>query len=208
MPCSLHHLHIVPEDKLRGLVFDCDGTLADSMPVHFEAWTTVLNRYGVKFPESQFYAMGGVPSTPIVQTLLREQGVALPPGVTVQMVVQEKQAEFERLEKTRPVKGVDHVVAIARKYHETGLPMAVASGGEKANVMNALRQLGIQDWFKAVVACEDVHRSKPDPECYLLAASRLGVDPVFIRAFEDTDIGLQAIRGAGMQAIDIRTLPR
>jgi len=207
-PCPFHSFHRVLDDELRAAVFDCDGTLADTMPTHFEAWTEVLTRYRVCFPEAQFYAMGGVPSLAIVHTLLQQQQVELPPGVTPEVVVREKQAVFEGLEKARPLTGIPHVIAIASQYRQAGLPMAVASGGERSNVLNALQLLGIKDWFSVVVASEDVKHGKPHPEPYLLAAARLGVDPTRVRAYEDTDIGLQSIRGAGMEAVDIRVLIR
>lgn len=207
-PCPLHSFHQVSDSDLQGVIFDCDGTLADTMPTHFQAWTQVLSQYDIAFPEPQFYSLGGVPSLPIVHILLRQQPhIQLPTGVTPEEVVRRKQAAFEELDEHHTLKGIPHVLAIADNYRKAGLPMAVASGGDKVNVLKALRLLGIQDWFSVVVAAEDVKNGKPHPEPYLLAATRLGVDPTRVRAYEDTDIGLQSIRAAGMQALDIRVLP-
>jgi beta-phosphoglucomutase-like phosphatase (HAD superfamily) len=101
------------------------------------------------------------------------------------------------------VKGIPEVVAIAREHHGK-LPMAVASGGKKRVVEQVLQHLGIHHWFGAIVTSEDVTRQKPEPDIFLEAARRLGVEPQFCRGYEDTDLGMDAIRAAGMEAVDIR----
>lgn len=186
----------------RALIFDCDGTLADTMPVHWEAWKEVSARHGLHFPEERFYALGGVPTRDIVRLLALEQGR---PEIDPLRFAQEKEeAYFRRFEHIGPV---EEVVAIAREYHGR-LPLGVASGGSKGAITKVLTRLGIVSWFGAIVTNEDVVHQKPAPDIFLEAARRLGVEPRFCRAYEDTDLGLQAIRAAGMEAVDIRHFTR
>lgn len=186
---------------IRGLVFDCDGTLADTMPLHWRAWETVARRHGLVFPEERFYALGGVPSRHILEMLSAEQGVALDPLA----VSHEKENEYLPLLPT--VRAVAGVVRIARRNHGR-LPMAVASGGTQEIICRVLRHLGILDLFGAVVTSEHVQRQKPAPDIFLEAARRIGVSPRHCLAYEDTELGLEAIRAAGMQAVDVRDFHR
>jgi beta-phosphoglucomutase family hydrolase len=183
----------------QGLIFDCDGTLADTMPFHWEAWQTILQRHQLLMPESRFYALGGVPSRDILRMLGEEQGRTL----DYHAVAKEKEAAY--LPFIERVKPIELVVQIARD-HLGKVPMAVASGGSKHIIEKVLHQLQIRDWFDAVVTNEDVVRQKPAPDIFLEAARRIGVSPQRCRAYEDTDLGLEAIRAAGMQAVDVREL--
>ncbi len=182
---------------IRALIFDCDGTLADTMPLHWRAWQVVSQRHGIHFTEERFYALGGVPSRDILQMLREEQGL----DYDHHAVSVEKEHAF--LPFIPGVQAIPEVVAIARE-HQGKLPMAVASGGKKRVVEQVLVHLGIRHWFAAVVTSEDVTRQKPEPDIFLEAARRLGVEPQFCRAYEDTDLGMDAIRAAGMEAVDVR----
>jgi len=183
----------------RGYIFDCDGTLADSMPLHWQAWRTVTRRHNLEFPENRFYALGGVPSRDILKMLGQEQGVTL----DYLAVAREKEAEY--LPLIAQVEPINAVVAVARENHGR-VPMAVASGGMRHVIVQVLDHLGITGLFKAIVTSEDVAHQKPAPDIFLEAARRIGVPPEFCRAYEDTDLGLQAIRAAGMEAVDVREL--
>jgi beta-phosphoglucomutase-like phosphatase (HAD superfamily) len=183
----------------KGLVFDCDGTLADTMPLHWRAWQIVAKRYELHFPEERFYALGGVPSRDILKMLGEEQGRQLDPLAAAK----EKEAEY--IPYIAQVQPVAAVVEIARQNFGK-IPMAVASGGLQAHIIDVLQHLGIRHLFNAVVTSEDVKRQKPAPDIFLEAARRIGVPPQFCRAYEDTDLGLQAIRSAGMDAVDVRLL--
>jgi beta-phosphoglucomutase-like phosphatase (HAD superfamily) len=186
----------------RALIFDCDGTLAHTMPIHWEAWKEVTARHGIEFSEERFYALGGVPTRDIVRTLAHEQGRSdINP---LEFAREKEEAYFRRFEHIGPV---EEVVAIAREHHGK-LPLAVASGGSKHAITRVLTQLRIVHWFGAIVTNEDVVHQKPAPDIFLEAARRLGVAPRFCRAYEDTDLGMQAIRAAGMEAIDIRHFTR
>jgi beta-phosphoglucomutase family hydrolase len=183
----------------KALIFDCDGTLADSMPLHWHAWQDVTRRYQLDFPEQRFYALGGVPSRDILKMLSQEQGRALDPAAASR----EKEAIYmQLLPQIRPV---EVVVKIARENYGR-IPMAVASGGIQTHINDVLEHLGIRQLFQTVVTSEQVARQKPAPDIFLEAARRLGVPPQYCRAYEDTDLGMQAIRAAGMDAVDVRLL--
>ncbi len=186
-------------DRFDALIFDCDGTLADTMPAHYAAWKATMDRYGMTFPEDRFYSLGGVPARRIVKMLAEEHGLA----IDTLAVAYEKERAFEQYLET--VTCIEPVVSIARRYHGRK-PLAVATGGLRHIVERTLDLLEIRDLFDALVASEDVEHHKPAPDTYLLAAERLGVDPARCCAFEDTDLGLQAARSAGMEAVDIRPL--
>lgn len=184
---------------IAGLIFDCDGTLADTMPLHWDAWRAVTRRHGVHFTEERFYALGGVPSRHILAMLAEEQGLSIDP---LAVAHEKENAYLETLPQVGPIA---EVVAIAQAHHRK-LPMAVASGGTGKVIGMVLEKLGIRGWFDAVVTSEDVVRQKPAPDIFLEAARRIGVEPRRCRAFEDTDLGMEAIRAAGMEAIDVRLM--
>jgi beta-phosphoglucomutase family hydrolase len=184
---------------IRALIFDCDGTIADTMPLHWEAWRTVTQRHGLFFPEERFYALGGVPSRDILQMLSEEQGVPIDP---LAVAKEKEEAYLPMIPRVRPV---ESVVRVVREHHGR-LPMAVASGGLTPIIDRVLRHLGLRECFDALVTSEHVQRQKPAPDIFLEAARRLGVEPRFCRAYEDTDLGLQAIRAAGMEAVDVRVI--
>ncbi|MEM6332304.1 MAG: HAD-IA family hydrolase [Planctomycetota bacterium] len=183
-----------------GLIFDCDGTLIDTMPAHFRAWSETMNAHGIDFPEDRFYALGGVPASRIVAMLADEQGVAL----DALAVAHEKERHFLD-HHTHGMQLIEEVAGIARE-HRGRVPLAVATGGLRQVIEPMLVEQGVRDWFDAVVTADDVEHYKPAPDTYLLAAEKIGVDPSRCCAFEDTDLGMEAIRAAGMTAVDIRPL--
>jgi beta-phosphoglucomutase-like phosphatase (HAD superfamily) len=182
-----------------GLIFDCDGTLTDSMPLHYVAWRETLRRYGLEFPEDRFYAMGGVPTDKIIRILCEEQGIC----GDVAKIAAEKEAAF-LLTLARVIPN-EPVCSIARDHYGK-LPMAVASGGIRAVVVDQLNAIGMHGYFEAVIAAEDTGRHKPEPDVFLEAARRLGVAPQRCLVFEDTDIGILAAQRAGRDHVDVRTL--
>lgn len=182
----------------RAIIFDCDGTLADTMPAHFEAWTLVLSQHGFEMSEDRFYSLGGWPTEKIIAMLASEAGRA----VDVLAMAAEKENAFQSL--LHQVLPIEPVVAVARRHHQR-LPMAVATGAYRKICLNTLEQAGIPDLFDTIVSCEDVTRHKPEPDVFLEAARRLQVSPENCLVYEDTDPGLQSAQRAGMRAIDVRT---
>ncbi|MCB9885797.1 MAG: HAD-IA family hydrolase [Planctomycetes bacterium] len=194
----MHTLPWTAPPGIAGLIFDCDGTLADTMPTHYLAWQAMLGPYGIPFPEPRFYAMGGIPTERIIRALAADAGVAV---TDVEAMVLEKERLFlQHLDALAPIVPV---VAVAAAYRGK-LAMAVASGGYRDVVASTLERLQLRDWFAALVTAEDTTRHKPEPDVFLEAARRLGVEASACAVFEDTDIGLQAARRAGMLAVDVR----
>jgi beta-phosphoglucomutase family hydrolase len=183
----------------QALIFDCDGTLADTMPLHWRAWQKVSRRHGLDFSEERFYELGGVPARDILKMLCAEQNRSMDPLAAAK----EKEAAY--IAYLPEVRIIEPIVKIARE-NAGKVPMAVASGGIQSHINQVLEHLGLRQLFQAVVTSEDVKRQKPAPDIYLEAARRLGVPPRFCRAYEDTDLGLRAIRAAGMEAVDVRPL--
>ena len=181
----------------RGLVFDCDGTLANTMPLHWRAWSLITQRHNLHFPEDRFYSLGGVPSRDILKMLAEEQGRSLDHIA----VAHEKEELY--LPLMAQVEPIHAVVEIAKANHGK-IPMAVASGGTQKIICQVLEHLKIRHLFDAVVTSEMVKNQKPAPDIFIEAARRIGVDPKFCRGYEDTDLGMTAIRAAGMEAVDVR----
>ncbi len=188
----------IPSD-IRGLVFDCDGTIADTMPLHYEAWVQALGEHGVVFPEALFYEFAGLPTTRIIEILNERHGCNMP----VQATAHRKDGIYETLiPRAIPI---DPVVQLVRKYHKK-LPMAVATGCTLAVVTRTLKSLGLLECFDAIVSADDVKHGKPAPDIFVEAARRIGVAPAACYAFEDGEPGFIAARAAGMTVIDIRPM--
>ena len=184
---------------IKGLIFDCDGTLADTMPLHWHAWQMITQRHNLQFPEDRFYSLGGVPSRDILKMLAEEQGRPLD---HIAVAHEKEDAYLPLMAQVEPI----HAVVEIAKANFGKIPMAVASGGTQPIICDVLEHLKIRHLFAAVVTSEMVKNQKPAPDIFLEAARRIGVEPQFCRAYEDTELGLQAIRSAGMEAVDVRTL--
>ncbi len=187
--------------EIKGLIFDCDGTLADTMPLHWRAWQLVTQRHRIHFPEDRFYSLGGVPSRDILKLLGQEQGHSFD---HIAVAHEKEEAYLPLMAQIEPI----HAVVEIAKANHGRIPMAVASGGTQKIICRVLEQLKIRHLFNAVVTSEMVKRQKPAPDIFLEAARQLGVEPKFCRAYEDTELGLQAIRAAGMEAVDVREVRR
>ena len=190
------------ERPFRGAIFDCDGTLADTMPLHYHAWVAALTERSAAMSEQLFYDLGGVPTADIVRILNDRFGYTL----DVEETAAAKEALYEELlPQAQPV---ERVVALVREYRGR-YPMAVASGGLRRLVEKTVNALGLADCFATICTAEDVSRGKPEPDLFLLSAQRLEIPPQECVVFEDSDLGLEAARRAGMQGVDIRPwLPR
>lgn len=187
----------IVEPRIRGLIFDCDGTLADTMPIHYRAWQETVEACGGRFPEKLFYELAGVPSDKIVMILNEKLGYQFDPETLA------GQKELRFLENISQTKPIEPVVAVAKKY-KGQLPMAVATGGVPGIALTILRTVGLENFFDTVVTALDVAHGKPAPDIFLEAARRLDVPPDLCQVFEDADLGLEGARRAGMVAVDIR----
>ena len=184
-------------DKICGIIFDLDGTLADTMPSHYEAWRVILERYGLEMSEDRFYALGGWPTERVADLLIGESGRT----IDASQLSNEKESLFaESLHLVRPI---EHVTSVARQ-HRGQLPLAVATGAMRGICEQILKHIDIHDWFDAIVSADEVERHKPNPDVFLEAARRLGVEPKCCLVYEDTDPGLEAARRAGMAHVDVR----
>ena len=183
--------------ELHAIIFDCDGTLADTMPSHYEAWIEVLTRYELEMSEDRFYALGGWPTRKVAELLAREAGRT----VDIDQLAEEKESLFEKyVHLVQPIGPVLTVV----ETHRGKLPMAVATGAVLPVCRRILKQIGLHESFDTIVSADDVERHKPAPDVYLEAARRLGVAPERCRVYEDTDPGIEAARRAGMEPVDVR----
>jgi HAD superfamily hydrolase (TIGR01509 family) len=184
----------IPERQFEGYIFDCDGTLADTMPLHFRAWSRTMQEEGGDFPEELFYAWGGRPAAEIVEELNARYGLSMP----IVETVNRKEGYFLAL--LHEVEPIEAIVEVAKRLHGKA-PMAVASGGHRELVTATLNYLGIHELFQAVVCAEDYERGKPAPDPFLVAASQLGVPAGNCLVFEDSPTGIQAARSAGMEFV-------
>jgi beta-phosphoglucomutase family hydrolase len=181
----------------RGLVFDCDGTIADTMPLHYQAWVAALREHDKEFPEALFYEMAGIPTPRIIELLNERHGWSIP----VDEAAERKERMFEQMiPQTKPI---EPVVKLIEEYSGR-LPMAVATGGTRAICSKTLTAMHLLQHFQVLVTAADVAHGKPAPDIFLEAARRLGVPPAECCAFEDGELGLQSARAAGMPVIDVR----
>ncbi len=191
----------VPERQFGGYIFDCDGTIADTMPVHYRAWMKTLEEFGGTFPEDLFYQWGGRPSADIVASLNEMQGLSLDIDETVH------RKERHYLAAVHEVQPVVPVLEIARRMHGVK-PLAIASGGHRELVVASLTAIGILDMFDALVCFEDYDRGKPFPDPFLVAAKKIGVPPEDCLVFEDSPTGVEAAKAAGMQYVFVPSAGR
>ena len=190
----------IPAGEFAAYIFDCDGTLADTMGLHYQAWAQAVEEQGHHFPEDVFYSLGGVPAPGVVAYLNERFGWSMP----VEETAEYKEGLFEKLiPQVKPiVPVVEFMHSVLGKY-----PVAVASGGLKPLVLATLKALGIHEHFAAVVTYEDVKHGKPAPDTYLEAARLMDVEPSKCLVFEDTPLGIQAATAAGMQSVLVASGP-
>ena len=188
----------IPEGDFAGYIFDLDGTLADTMPVHFGAWEQALRNAGLqgRLDENYFYALGGVPSRKVAGLLGKHHGLKLDPARVARDKEDIYMASLQRLELIGPV------VEFARAASRTR-PIALASGGTRDVVTSTLSKTGLAPLFRVVVTADDVEHGKPAPDMFLLAARRMGVEPGRCLVFEDGEPGIQAAEAAGMKWVRV-----
>jgi beta-phosphoglucomutase-like phosphatase (HAD superfamily) len=186
----------LPAGDFQAYLFDCDGTITDSMPAHYRAWTTALAEWGCPFGEDQFYAWGGRPVAEIIEDLNDRHGLAMP----VAAVASRRETLFQQsFGEMRAVPGV--LAHIDQAYGR--VPFAVVSGSTRESVTASLTALNLLDRFPVMVCAGDYAKPKPDPEAYLTAASLLDMPPSACLVFEDTELGAQAGEAAGMAVVRV-----
>lgn len=181
----------LPEGDFAAYLFDLDGTIADSMPLHFHSWTQAVEEAGGRFPEADFYELGGVTLPKTVEILNERYGYKMSPAATAR---RKELLYFELLPQLRPVASVLSVIERERGR----VPFAVVSGSPRESITNTLRVLGLLDEFRVIVGAEDYTHGKPDPEPFLTAAARLNLRPEECLVFEDADAGIASAEAAGM----------
>jgi len=186
----------LPDGPFEAYLFDCDGTIVDSMPLHYLAWKRIFSEYGCDFTEEKHYSWGGMPTEEIIATLNAEQGLAMDP---VGVALKKEEYYYEIIHQLEAVPEVlEHIEATHGK-----IPFAVVSGGTRDSVTRSLSARNILDKFDTLVCAGEYRKSKPDPEPYLMAAELLGVSPEKCLVFEDTEIGVQAATAAGMAWVKV-----
>jgi HAD superfamily hydrolase (TIGR01509 family) len=184
----------LPAGEFRAYLFDCDGTIADSMPLHYKAWKKALAEYGGSYDEDLFYAWGGKPVRKIIADLNEMQGLNMP----VDALAARKESFYHA--QLPELKGIPEVLEHIEAMHGR-IPFAVVSGSRRASVVGSLTALNLMDKFDVLVCAEDYAHGKPAPDGFLLAASKLGVAPEHCLVFEDTELGIQAATAAGMPSV-------
>jgi len=186
----------IPDRAFDAYLFDCDGTIVESMPLHYVAWTQTLALWGATFDEQLFYAWGGRPTAEIVALLNAQQGLDMP----IDEVIHKKEQRYIALiPEIQAIPEVMEHIERSRGH----VRFAVVSGGPRASVVASLEALHILDHFETLVCAGDYARGKPDPEPFLVAAARLGVDPARCLVFEDAELGIQSATAAGMAWVKV-----
>jgi HAD superfamily hydrolase (TIGR01509 family) len=186
----------LPAGPFRAYLFDCDGTIVDSMPLHYVAWKTAFAEWNCPFPEDLFYSWGGKPTREIIATLNEMHGLAMPVDALAE---HKEELYFAMLPQ---LKAIPEVVELIQAEHGR-IPFAVVSGGRRNSVTKALGSLHLMDRFETIVSSDDYTNGKPAPDAFLLAAARLGVAAKDCLVFEDTDLGIEAATAAGMASVRI-----
>ncbi|HEY4300707.1 MAG TPA: HAD family phosphatase [Candidatus Didemnitutus sp.] len=188
----------IPAGDFAGYIFDCDGTLVDTMPLHYRAWNEAMRRAGLQeqLSEELFYSLGGMPTLKVATVMAAHYGMK----IDRDRVFHEKENLF--LEMQSELRVIQPVVDFAKKLHGKR-PMGVASGGPRLVVKKTLELMAIDELFPVVVTPEDVEHGKPAPDMFLLAAKKMGVDPGQCLVFEDADPGFRAAEAAGMKWVRV-----
>jgi HAD superfamily hydrolase (TIGR01509 family) len=186
----------LPPGPFKAYLFDCDGTIVDSMPIHYVAWNQTLAEWNCEFPEDLFYAWGGMPVAEIIATLNRNNGLQMPADVIA------KRKEKMYFDNLPLLQAVPEVLEHIHLSHGE-IPFAVVSGSTRVSVTASLKALNILDRFETLVCAGDYKHGKPHPEPFLMAAERLGVAPEHCLVFEDTEMGIQSATAAGMASVKV-----
>lgn len=185
------------DPKARGLIFDFDGTLGDTLPTHLQAWQAIMKKFKFEMTGSLLYQVAGMPTGDIVRYLNKHFGYNL----DVEPIVKAKNTAY--LELTKKITPFIPVLKIVQEYYNK-LPIALGTGEYRDIARVNIRAAGVEQYFKIIVTADDVKNSKPDPETFLKCAELMNVPPEFCQVFEDAPPGLEAASRAGMIITDVR----
>ncbi|WP_297087768.1 beta-phosphoglucomutase family hydrolase [uncultured Draconibacterium sp.] len=188
---------ITVHPEAKALIFDLDGTLSDSLPVHIKTWKMIGDKFGFDFDPQIIHDMTGRPTIEFAKHVIERYGVSETPENLVKM----KQESFWELDHL--LEPVEEVMAIVKNYHGK-LPMAVGTGASRRSAEVQLGAHKITHLFDAIVSADDVTKHKPEPETFLECARLMGVEPKYCQVFEDGDLGIEAAKKAGMFVTDVR----
>jgi beta-phosphoglucomutase family hydrolase len=193
----------IPDGEFAGYIFDLDGTLVDTMPLHYRAWDAAMRDAGLKvtLDEELFYSLGGVPTLRVAELIAQHYGLTIDP----QRVFHVKESLFMDLQGEAGL--IEPVVEVAQRVARTH-PVAIASGGPREVVRRSLDLAGLAPLFKVVVSADDVVHGKPSPDMFLLAARQMGVEPTQCLVFEDAEPGMRAAEAAGMKWVRVASRRR
>jgi len=188
----------LPPGSFSAYLFDLDGTIADSMPLHYIAWSKAIAEHGGHFPEDLFYAMGGLPLIKVVEELNKKFAYTMNPAA---VVARKESLYLSMLDQLQPIVAVVSLI----KQAAGKIPFAIVSGSPRASIIKTLTALNLLDYFPVIVGSEDYLHGKPNPEPFLTAARLLSVPPSACLVFEDAQPGIEAAKAAGMQYVLVPT---
>lgn len=186
----------LPAGTFSAYLFDCDGTIVDSMPLHYNAWKSALTEWNCPFDEELFYSWGGRPVREIISLLNKMNGLSMP----IDALAARKESLYH--DQLPELQAIPAVIQHIEAQHGV-IPFAVVSGSRRNSVVRSLTALNLLDKFETLVCAEDYKNGKPAPDCFLLAAQRLGVPPAECLVFEDTELGIEAATAAGMASVRV-----
>lgn len=181
-------------EQYDALIFDMDGTLVDSMPRHLDAWEATSAEFGLPFDRAQLNEYGGIPTRKIVAILAEQHGLS----IDVEAFTRRKVALY--MEHIQQVSVFPAMWELVRRCHGK-VPMGIGTGSPRNQAESILKSTGLDAYIQVVVSADDVVNHKPHPDTFLQVAEQLGANPSNCLVFEDTQIGLQAGRAAGMETV-------
>lgn len=181
-------------EQYDALIFDMDGTLVDSMPRHLDAWEITSAEFGLPFDRAQLNEYGGIPTRKIVAILAEQHGLT----IDVEAFARRKVALY--MEHIQQVSVFPAMWELVRRCHGK-VPMGIGTGSPRNQAESILKSTGLDAYIQVVVSADDVVNHKPHPDTFLQVAEQLGANPANCLVFEDTQIGLQAGRAAGMETV-------
>ena len=193
---------LIPQSHIKGLIFDLDGTLADTMPTHIDAWIAAGKEYGADITGQMIDDRAGTPTIQVVEDLNQTYGWDIDP-----YTFRDRRNEIYHTMKKKagPIQPIQEIVEIAKSNHKVR-PMGVGTGSIRSNASLALRELGITEWFDIIVTADDVDQPKPHPETFLRSVEHFGLQPHECLVYEDSPVGIKAARDGGIHAVNILTL--